>query len=292
MQFLETALRRALRKPSVRIERADSVSGGCIHEARHLITTEGDFFAKWSTRCPGDIFLREAEALETLRSVSAQTVIPRVIAAKGPVAGQPAFLLLEFLPPESRSDRSNDEKLGRGLAAIHRSQADRFGFSSPTYCGLTRQDNRWCDSWSGFYRDRRLRPLVEALDEDGRLSPSDRRLYERLLDRLPDFLPKDAPRSLIHGDLWSGNILFTTRGPALVDPSCAYADREMEFGMTTLFGGLSERAFAAYEEAWPLPAGWRERNPLYQIYHLLNHAVLFGGHYGHEARRLAQGFAG
>jgi fructosamine-3-kinase len=66
----------------------------------------------------------------------------------------------------------------------------------------------------------------------------------------------------------------------------------MEFGMTTLFGGLSERAFAAYEEAWPLPAGWRERNPLYQLYHLLNHAVLFGGHYGYEARRLATGFAG
>jgi fructosamine-3-kinase len=133
---------------------------------------------------------------------------------------------------------------------------------------------------------------LEALDEDGRLSASDRRLYERLLDLLSGLLPKDAPPSLIHGDLWSGNVLFTSRGPALVDPSCAYADREMEFGMTTLFGGLSERAFSAYEEAWPLPAGWRERNPLYQIYHLLNHAVLFGGHYANEARRLARGFAG
>ena len=292
MQFLETALRQALGKTSVRIERADSVSGGCIHEARHLVTTEGGFFAKWSSRCPGDIFLREAEALEALRSVSPQIVIPRVVAAKGPVAGQPAFLLLEFLPPASRSDRSHDEELGRGLATIHRASAERFGFSSPTYCGLTRQDNRWCDSWSDFYRDRRLRPLVEALDGDGRLSAGDRRLYERLLDLLLGLLPKDAPPSLIHGDLWSGNVLSTTRGPALVDPSCAYADREMEFGMTTLFGGLSERAFSAYEEAWPLPAGWRERNPLYQLYHLLNHAVLFGGHYGNEARRLALGFVG
>ena len=292
MQFLEAALQRALGKTSLRIERTDSVSGGCIHEARRLVTTEGDFFAKWSARCPADIFLREAEGLDALRSVSTEIVIPRVIAAAEPVAGQPAFLVLEFLPPASRSDPSNDEKFGRGLATIHRSRAEGFGFSSPTYCGLTRQDNRWCASWPDFYRDCRLRPLLETLDEQGQLSAADRRLYDRLVDLLPNLLPKDAPPSLIHGDLWSGNVLSTTRGPALVDPSCAYADREMEFGMTTLFGGLSERAFSAYEDAWPLPAGWRERNPLYQLYHLLNHAVLFGGHYGAEARRLAMGFAG
>jgi fructosamine-3-kinase len=292
MQFLAVALQRALGKTSVRIERADPVSGGCIHEARHLITTEGDFFAKWSARCPPDIFLREAEGLEALRAVSTEIAIPRVTAASAPVSGEPAFLVLEFLPPEPRNHRANDEKLGCGLAAIHRSQADRFGFPSPTYCGLTRQDNRWCHSWSNFYADLRLRPLLKALDEAGGLSAADRRLYDRLLDLLPGLLPKDAPPALIHGDLWSGNVLSTTRGPALVDPSCAYADREMEFGMTTLFGGLSERALAAYEEAWPLPFGWRERNPLYQIYHLLNHAVLFGGHYGSEARRLALRFVG
>ena len=94
--------------------------------------------------------------------------------------------------------------------------------------------------------------------------------------------------SLIHGDLWSGNVLHTVRGPALVDPACAYADREMEFGITTLFGGFSDRFFAAYEEAWPLPGGWRERNPLYQLYHLLNHFLIFGGAYGVEALSLAR----
>jgi fructosamine-3-kinase len=102
----------------------------------------------------------------------------------------------------------------------------------------------------------------------------------------------DAPPALIHGDLWSGNVLATTRGPALVDPACAYADREMEFGISTLFGGLSARAMAAYEEAWPLPPGWRERNGLYQLYHLLNHALIFGGHYTGEARERARPYAG
>ena len=106
------------------------------------------------------------------------------------------------------------------------------------------------------------------------------------MDRLAELLPRDATPSLIHGDLWSGNVLWTSRGPAGVDPACAYADREMEFGITTLFGGLSERAFSAYDEAWPMESGWRERNPLYQLYHLMNHAVLFGGSYAGEARRL------
>jgi fructosamine-3-kinase len=111
------------------------------------------------------------------------------------------------------------------------------------------------------------------------------------MTRLPDLLPQASP-SLIHGDLWSGNVLFRAKGPALVDPACAYADREMEFGITTLFGGLSSRAFRAYEEVWPLPEGWRERNPLYQLYHLLNHAVLFGGHYAGDARRIASRYVG
>ncbi len=293
MRFLESALQRALGNASLRIEQKAAVSGGCIHQAQRLTTSAGEFFAKWSAECPADIFVREAESLDALRSVGSEIVIPRVIAVSAPVAGDPAFLILEYLEPADRGNRSDDEKLGRSLAQIHRSRGERFGFPSATYCGSTRQDNRWCDSWLAFYRDRRIRPLVETLQEQGQLSPADRRSYARLVDRLPELLPQPAaPPSLIHGDLWSGNVLWTTRGPALVDPSCAYADREMEFGITTLFGGLSERAFAAYQDAWPLPPEWRERNPLYQLYHLLNHAVLFGGHYRDEARRLATRFTG
>jgi protein-ribulosamine 3-kinase len=293
MRFLECALQRALGNPTLRIEQEAAVSGGCIHQARRLATSAGEFFAKWSAESPEDIFLREAEGLEALRSAGSQIVIPRVIAASAPVAGDPAFLILEYLEPAARGGQSDDERLGRGLALVHRSRHQRHGFPSATYCGSTRQDNRWCDSWLEFYRDRRIEPLVEALDRQGQLSPADRRSYTRLANRLPELLPhEDAPPSLIHGDLWSGNVLSTAAGPALVDPSCAYADREMEFGITTLFGGLSERAFAAYQEAWPLPPEWRERNPLYQLYHLLNHAVLFGGHYRDEARRVAARFTG
>jgi len=203
------------------------------------------------------------------------------------MATQPGFLLLEYLRPSTTGQLRDEDRLGRGLAAIHRTSASRFGFPSHTYCGPTRQDNRSCDSWSEFYRERRMRPLLEALTSRGTTSSSEVRVFERVLDRLDDLLPFDSAPSLIHGDLWSGNVLWTERGPGLVDPACAFADREMEFGITTLFGGLETRAFAAYEEVWPLPSEWRDRNPLYQLYHLLNHAVLFGGHYAAEARRIA-----
>ena len=287
--FLEQALRRALADPNVRITDAPAVGGGCVHEAARLVTSAGEFFGKWNARCPPDLFLREAEGLDALRAAGSEIVVPRIVAASAPAGGDPAFLILEYLPA-APSGPQGDERLGRGLAAIHRRRAERFGFPSPTYCGETRQDNRDCDSWVEFYRERRLGPLVAALELAGRLAPADRQLYGRLFERMDDLLPRESVPSLIHGDLWSGNVLVTARGPALVDTACAYADREMEFGITTLFGGLSGRAIAAYEEAWPLPAGWRERNPLYQLYHLLNHALLFGGHYGAEARRTARRF--
>ncbi len=292
MRFLEAALERALGVRRVTVSDAAAVPGGCIHEARRLTTSAGEFFAKWSARCPPDIFIREAESLEALRSAGSEIAIPRVIATGEPAGGDPAFLIIEYLEPAGPGAIPDDEKLGRGLAAIHRTGAGRFGFESKTYCGLTPQDNRWRDSWVEFFRDQRLQPLVDALSRDRALPSADQRLYERLMARLPDLLPSRSPVSLIHGDLWSGNVLFRARGPALVDPACAYADREMEFGITTLFGGLSPRAYRAYEEAWPLPEGWRDRNPLYQLYHLLNHAVLFGGAYGEDARRIAVRYAG
>jgi protein-ribulosamine 3-kinase len=288
--FLEPVLRDEWGVPDLRVTGVDAVGGGCIHHAARVTTTRGDVFAKWNDHCAPDVFLREADGLRALRAAGSGLAIPEVLAASLPEQGRPAFIVMEYLAPAAH--RGGDEgALGRGLAAIHRRSSEAFGFPVTTYCGPTPQDNTASDSWVEFYGERRLRPLVRLLEKERGLGPSDRKVLERLRGRLSELLPKDPPASLIHGDLWSGNVLSTTAGPALVDPACAYADREMEFGISTLFGGLSSRFFGAYEEAWPLPAGWRERNPLYQLYHLLNHHFIFGGHYGTEAMAVARRYA-
>ena len=286
--FLEAELRAALGDPGLRITGVHPISGGCIHEAARLDTTRGAFFAKWNEAGPADRFLREADALVALRDSGSTLLVPEVLLASPPREGRPAFIVMEYLQSSSSQGRSEQEALGRGLAVVHRRSAEAFGFSVTTYCGPTPQDNAFAASWAEFYAERRVRALTRLLERKGQVGVSEQRLLGRLADRLPALLPHETAPSLIHGDLWSGNVLHTARGPALVDPACAYADREMEFGITTLFGGFPDRFFAAYEEAWPLPAGWRERNPLYQLYHLLNHFLIFGGAYGTQALALAK----
>ena len=286
--FLEAELRAALGDPGLRVTGVHPVSGGCIHEAARLETTRGAFFAKWNERGPAELFVREAEALRALKDAGSALLVPEVLLASPPREGRPGFVVMEYLQPSSGHGRSELEALGRGLAEVHRRLAKAFGFSVTTYCGPTPQDNTFAASWVEFYAERRIRALVRLLEEKGQVGASEQGLLHKLADRLPALLGHETEPSLIHGDLWSGNVLHTARGPALVDPACAYADREMEFGITTLFGGFGHRFFAAYAEAWPLPTGWRERNPLYQLYHLLNHFLIFGGAYGPQALALAR----
>lgn len=288
--FLEGVLRRALGDAALAVVEVERVGGGCIHDAARVRTTRGDWFAKWNDDCAPHLFLSEAEGLRALRAASPELAIPEVLVALSPGDLHPACIVMEYLPPGAGA-AGEDVRLGRGLAAIHAKRAPTFGFPVTTYCGPTPQDNRESPSWPAFYAERRILPLARRLEQDGRIRPEERRLLERLAGRLTELLAHETRPALIHGDLWSGNVLATARGPALVDPACAACDREMEFGITTLFGGFGERFFGAYEEALPLPGGWRDRNPLYQLYHLLNHHLIFGGHYGREALSLARRYA-
>jgi fructosamine-3-kinase len=203
-----------------------------------------------------------------------------------------AFLVLEFLAPGGPA-RDFDGRLGRGLAALHRARADRFGFHADNYCGTTPQSNTWCDSWVIFYRDSRLGAQVCRAARAGLLTGGDTVRAERLLARLGDWIgePPEGP-ALLHGDLWSGNLHTLADGdPALLDPAAYYGHREAELGMMTLFGGFSPQVYAAYAEAFPLEPGWRERNRLYQLYHLLNHLNLFGMSYYAPVMGIVDAFA-
>jgi fructosamine-3-kinase len=270
----------------INIKSTQLLGGGCIHHASKIATSAGPFFLKWNAAGIQDIFLREAEGLEELKkAASAEIKIPEVFAAKM-INETPGFLVLEYL--ESGRQINDDEKLGRGLAVIHKFSSGNFGFCSDNYCGATQQNNEWKPDWITFFAENRLGWILKLIKETRFLSASEQQLFEQLMNKLPLLIPANSVPSLIHGDLWSGNYLYSVKGPALIDPAVSYSDREMEFGMITLFGGFSQRFFDAYNDIFPLPDGWKERNKLYQLYHILNHYYLFGGSYLQQAVQIAR----
>ena len=282
-EILEAALGESIVVDDVR-----PLSGGDISDAMVVETHRGRLFVKCHHSGPADLFEREAEALQQMRATDTELVIPEPLAATRPTDGRPAALVLTYIESGPRAD-DFDERLGRGLAALHGATADAYGFDDDNYCGTTPQPNDWTDDWVQFYDRRRLRHQLQICDDRRGFSPSDRRTFERLLDGLDDVIgDADHPPALIHGDLWSGNLQTTADGhPAIIDPAAYFGHPEAEIGMMDLFGGFSETVYEAYEEVRPLPDGWRHRISLYSLYHVMNHYYLFGGHYGRRAVEIA-----
>ena len=271
------------------VKSSSALGGGCINHASRIATNLGDFFIKWNDNCAEDIFLREAESLLELKKASGNEVyVPDVFVSKT-VDSTPGFLVMEYLEPGSLF-KDSDEKLGRGLALIHQYQNLKFGFYNNNYCGATIQNNLWVKNWPEFYRDQRLSFLLELIQKERPLPAHELNIYQKLLTKISELLPNDAEPGLIHGDLWSGNYMMSKKGPALIDPASYYADREMEFGIITMFGGFSKRFYAAYNEIYPLAPDWKARNGLYQLFHVLNHYYLFGGGYRQQALRIAESY--
>jgi fructosamine-3-kinase len=285
--FDADAIGRALSRAGydVQVSRFESVAGGSINRAAIVHTTGGTFFVKGNSRPIPDQFEREVEGLAALAAADSGLVVP------APIAWEATFLVLEHVP-SGRQAADYDEQMGRGLAALHATRAldgkpPRFGFEHDNYCGATPQPNPWESEWIPFYREHRLRHMVELAAADRGWSSGDRATFDRLLDRLDDLLVGGEP-ALIHGDLWSGNAHVGPNGEAsIIDPAAYFGHREAELGMMSLFGGFARRVWDAYDEAMPLEPGWRERLPLYELYHVLNHYVLFGGGYGSKAVSIA-----
>lgn len=255
------------------------VGGGSIASASRLQLDDGRrVFLKVLTHQAGD-FSEEAAGLSRLRAVGALRV-PEVLAHGS--EGGTRFLLLEWIA-SGRSAKDYSQALGRGLAQLHRDSAsDRCGLEHDNHIGATPQPNHWGDDWIAFWRERRLGYQLALAQRkgvaDGRLTSA----VQAVIDAAADIAAPtaDEPMSLLHGDLWSGNVMTDEGGsPVLIDPAIYFGHREAELGMTRLFGGFGENFYRAYDAAWPLAAGWRERLPLYALYHALNHLNLFGGGY-------------
>ncbi len=263
-----------------RIAAAAPLGGGCISPAVRLESGAGDVaFLKWGVGdTPAGLFTAEARGLAALRAAGAVRV-PEVFGVGDEGTG---WLLLEWLDP-AYADVATWAALGRSLAALHGVRAPRYGAEADNFIGSLPQANGSLEEWAAFWRERRLVPQLRRAYEAGAFGPGDRRRFDRLLDSLPERLA-DAQgdgASLLHGDLWSGNVHVTAGGTAaLIDPSCYHGHREVDLAMSELFGGFDAAFYRAYAEAWPLLPGYEpERRAIYQLYYLLVHVNLFGGGY-------------
>jgi len=257
------------------------LSGGSINSCYCWPAGSGAMFVKVGPRASHSAFTAEADGLRELRAAQALRV-PQVLAVG--VADTAAFLALEWFE-RGAGGAACERRLGEGLAALHAVTAARFGFRDDNTIGRTPQANAWSADWTEFFGERRLRPQLALGARQG----LPRRLGERgarLLEALPALLAGHRPRaSLLHGDLWGGNWLATRADePVIFDPAVYYGDRETDLALTRLFGGFGVGFYRAYESAAPLPAGAALRTELYNLYHVLNHANLFGGGYAAQAQ--------
>jgi fructosamine-3-kinase len=260
-----------------------SIGGGSINRCYRWRAACGPMFVKIATRSEQAAFTAEAEGLRELGATRTLRV-PAVLATG--IVDAAAFLALEWIE-RGVADPACERRLGTGLAALHGTSATRFGWRRDNTIGRTPQANAWSADWVEFFRERRLRPQLMLATRNGfaRLLAA---RGERLLAALPALLAGHSARcSLLHGDLWGGNWLASATGePVLIDPAVYYGDREADLAMTHLFGGFGAAFYRAYEEAAPLPAGAALRAELYNLYHVLNHANLFGGGYASQARAI------
>ena len=255
-----------------------AVGGGCINSAYRIADGDRSYFVKLNSADGLAMFEAEAEGLREMASAGAVKV-PEPLST-GLAAGQ-AFIVMEDLP---LGGNGNGVRLGRELAAMHRATRSRFGWHRDNTIGSTAQYNDESADWIEFWRERRLGAQLKRAAAKGHGGGLQRQ-GERLMADLPAFFSDYAPvPSLLHGDLWSGNYAYCRDGtPVIFDPAVYYGDREADIAMTELFGGFGGDFYAAYNEAWPLDAGYRQRKTLYNLYHILNHLNLFGGGYGSQA---------
>ncbi len=263
---------------------AKPIGGGCISRAYRLEDESGAYyFLKYGADKPL-IYQKEANGLNELSKAKAIKV-PHVIRVTD------SYLLLEWI---DSGHRNNDfwREFGVSMANLHRFTGSEFGLEEDNYLGdalqINSSEGNQKHDWIEFYWAKRLKFQMDWAFQQGLV---DRQFMSKVSDfqkRIQGFM-QDSENIpvLLHGDLWSGNFLVARSGePVLIDPAIYYGNREAELAMTMLFGGFDPLFYEAYQSAYPLPDGYKERIPLYKLYHILNHLNLFGKSYWSEVNHL------
>lgn len=259
------------------------VGGGCINAAWRLAGEQDAYFVKLNRASLESMFAAEADALREIRATdTVQVPTPLCVGADG----DSAWLVLEFIDLNGRG-AGDSGALGAQLAAMHAVSWEAFGWHRDNSIGSTPQRNEWTADWSVFWAEQRLGEqlgLAAGNGHRGRLQSSG----ERLLEVIPRFFSDYQPLpSLLHGDLWCGNVAYGADGEGVIfDPASYYGDRETDLAMTELFGGFPDEFYQGYRSVWPLDPGYGVRKRLYNLYHVLNHLNLFGGGYKSQAESL------
>jgi len=263
------------------VHRQQAVSGGSINSAYRIDTDAQRYFVKLNRVENLTMFQAEAEGINELAKARAIRVPEPVCIGED---GGQCWLVTEYIEFGRRGGAAQQRQFGQQMADLHRHSAERFGWRRDNTIGPTPQYNGYLDDWVTFYRERRLRVQLQLAERNG-LSGRLQTKGERLLQNLDAFFTTYTPRpALLHGDLWGGNYAFNKDGkPVIFDPATYYGDREADIAMTELFGGFGGDFYAAYQAAWPLDDGYSVRKTLYNLYHILNHANLFGGGYAAQA---------
>jgi fructosamine-3-kinase len=257
---------------------AVSLSGGCISNAyRITFADKGVYLLKLNEHDQGDMFIKEGHGLQELKKPGAIRV-PEVVACDSD------FILLEFINSAAKK-KNFFEEFGRRFALLHKHTSNEFGFYENNYIGSTPQlnlpDNKTRNNWVSFYFTNRLLFQFRLLEKNGYADSAIRDAFGKLEKKIDLIITEsDSPPSLLHGDLWSGNYMSDENGDAcLIDPAVYYGHREADLAMTKLFGGFPSAFYNSYNEDFPLPDGWQERENIYMLCHVMNHLNLFGGGY-------------
>lgn len=259
------------------------ISGGCINETYCIADTNLEFFVKLNSANNNWMFEAEAAGLEEIYNSRTLRVPRPICIGKN---GRHAWLVLEYLEMNV-SARDDAAAFGSGLAAMHKVHSEQFGWIRNNTIGSTLQINTLSLDWSKFWREHRLGYQLKLAREKG-YSGNLQKLGEQLMTRMDTLFVNVLPAaSLLHGDLWGGNCRFDRNGnPVVFDPAVYYGDREADIAMTELFGKFPATFYAAYQHDYPLDSGYNVRKTLYNLYHILNHLNLFGGHYLRQAEQM------